>query len=156
MYQSEIVKKSGLSPNTAIPLLRELTGRGVLHEEVVAGAIFYYVEEDNPIVRHLKMLINVTNVYQQSKELVGNAELYIFGAAARGEDTDDSRIDLLVLANGNSDELDELKNKLKYRLSREIGREINPVVYTPAHYSALYYDKKLLFESIDNDKIKVL
>jgi predicted nucleotidyltransferase len=156
MYQSEIVKKSGLSPNTAIPLLRELTHQGILHEEVVAGTIFYHVEEDNPIVRHLRILSNVTNVYEVSKEVASDVQIYIFGSAARGEDTENSHIDILMLANGSSDDLDELKSRLKQDISKKLDREVNLVAYTPAQYSALHYEKKLLFESIENEKIKVL
>ncbi len=156
MYQSEIVKKSGLSPNTAIPLLRELAGQGILQEEVIAGTIFYHIEEDNPIVRHLRILTNVTNVYEISKGIVKDAEIYMFGTAARGEDTDDSRIDLLILANSSSDELDELRNRLKHEISKRMNRDVNPIAYTPAQYSALFYEKKLIFESIEDSKIKVL
>ncbi len=42
---------------------------GILQEEVVAGTIFYHIEEDNPIVRHLRILSNVTNIYEISKGL---------------------------------------------------------------------------------------
>lgn len=156
MYQSEIVKKSGLSPNTAIPLLRELTHQGILHEEVVAGTIFYHIEEDNPIVRHLRILTNLTNIYEATKEVGNDVQIYVFGSAARGEDTENSHIDILMLANGSSDDLEELKSRLKQDISKKLDRDVNLVAYTPAQYSALYYEKKLLFESIENEKIKVL
>lgn len=155
LYQSEIVAKSGLSPNTAIPLLKVLTSYGIFTEEDIAGVKFFRMREENPVIKQLKILTNVTNIYDSARDFSNIAEIYLFGSAARGEDSETSDIDLLVLTKGNDYEVNELKNDIKTTLSKKLGREVNPIVYTPSEYSGLFYNKKTLFESIENDKIKI-
>ncbi len=156
MYQQEIVKASGLSPNTAVPLLRKLTGYGVLKERLVAGTRFYSLVEENPVIKQLKVLVNVSNIYELSRDLPDDTEIYLFGSAARGDDVESSDIDLAVIANGDKKTLSRLKEKIKDRLEKKLKREVNPVVFTPIEYSNLHNKERAFYESIEKDKIRVL
>jgi len=156
LYQNEIVKASGLSPNTAVPLLKKLTSYGILKENIVAGAKFYSIVEENPVLKQLKVLVNVSDIYELSRDLPDNIEIYLFGSAARGEDTENSDIDLLIIADGDKKTLSGLKDKIKDRLTNKLKREVNPVVFTPIEYSNLYNKERSFYDSIEKDKIRVL
>lgn len=155
MYQKEIIKGSGLSPNTAVPLLNKLTAYGILKENIVAGTKFYSIVKENPVLKQFKILVNVSNIYELTRELPQDVEIYLFGSAARGEDYENSDIDLLIIANGDKEALSKIKEDVKERLTGSLYREVNPVVYTPIGYSNLYNKEKAFYESIEKDKIRV-
>ena len=62
----------------------------------------------------------------------------LFGSQARGEDTPDSDIDLLVLLDGPVDLGDDLKAAIKtlYPLVLELGRPIHPLPVDIREYEA--------------------
>ncbi len=156
MYQKEIINESGLSPNTAVPLLNKLTNYGILNENIIAGTKFYSIVEENSVVKQLKVLINVSNLYELTKDIRGDFELYLFGSAARGEDTNDSDIDLLIVANGDVKTLSKLKERIRDHLTDSLRREVNPIIFTNIEYSNLYNKEKAFYDSIEKDKIRVL
>jgi predicted nucleotidyltransferase len=156
MYQKEIIGQSALSPNTAVPLLDQLTSYGILTENTIAGTRFYSINEENSVLKQLKILVNVSDIYELARDIPGDIELYLFGSAARGEDTADSDIDLLVLANVNAAERSKLREQIKERLTGALNREVNPVIFTPIEYSNLYNKEKAFYESIEKDKVRVI
>jgi predicted nucleotidyltransferase len=156
MYQSELIKESGLSPNTAVPLLNKLVGYGIVKENIVAGTKFYSVKDENPVIKQFKILANVSNLYDATRAFSDDTEIYLFGSAARGEDTENSDIDLLVIANEDKKSLSKLKEKIKDTLTEKLKREVNPVIFTPIEYASLYNKDKAFYDSIENDKIRVL
>lgn len=156
MYQKEIISQSALSPNTAVPLLDQLTNYGIITENTIAGTRFYSINEENSVLKQIKILVNVSDIYESARDMSGDIELYLFGSAARGEDTADSDIDLLVIANVNTGERSKLKEQIKKRLSGALKREVNPVIFTPIEYSNLYNKEKAFYESIEKDKIRVV
>lgn len=156
MYQKEIIGQSALSPNTAIPLLDQLVNHGIMTENTIAGTRFYSINEENPVLKQLKILVNVSDIYELARDIPGDIELYLFGSAARGEDTADSDIDLLVLANVNTGERSKLRERIKERLAGALNREVNPVIFTPIEYSNLYNKEKAFYESIEKDKVRVI
>lgn len=156
MYQSELIKESGLSPNTAVPLLNKLVSYGIVDENIVAGTKFYSVKEENPVIKQLKILANVSSLYESIRIFSDDTEVYLFGSASRGEDTENSDIDLLVIANGDKKSLSMLKEKIKDTLTDKLRREVNPVIFTPIEYASLYNKDKAFYNSIEKDKIRVL
>jgi predicted nucleotidyltransferase len=156
MYQKEIIDQSSLSPNTAVPILDQLTNYDILKENTMAGARFYSVNWENPVLKQLKILVTVSDIYELARDIPGDIELYLFGSAARGEDTADSDIDLLVLANVNAGERSKLREQIKERLAGALNREVNPVIFTPIEYSNLYVKEKAFYESIEKDKVRVI
>lgn len=156
MYQKEIIDQSALSPNTAVPLLDRLTNYGIITENTIAGTRFYSINEENSVIKQLKILANVSDIYELARDMSGDIEIYLFGSAARGEDTADSDIDLLVIANVNAGERSKLKEQIIERFTGALKREVNPVIFTPIEYSNLYNKEKTFYESIEKDKIRVV
>ncbi len=153
MYQSEIIKVTGIPKTRAIRLLNQLSSYGLINEKVKAGSKFYTAAEDNSVLKQLKILIILSKLYELTGDFSGkNIEVYLFGSAARGEDTENSDIDLLIISDTGKKVLNELIDRLK----NGIEREVSPVVYTPIGYANLYNTEKAFYESIERYKIKVL
>lgn len=153
LYQSEVIKVTGVPKTRAITLLNLLTEYGLLKEKVRAGSIFYSAVEGNPASRQLKILIIVSQLYDLTRCFSDKGiELYLYGSAAKGEDTDNSDIDLLILADSDKKLVGELIDYLKNHLSREVS----PVVYTHTGYANLFNKEKAFYESIERYKIRVI
>lgn len=153
MYQSEVIKVTSIPKTRAIRLLNLLSRYGLLNEKVKAGSKFYTAAGENPVLKQLKILIVLSKLYELTRDFYGkNIEVSLFGSAARGEDTENSDIDLLIIADGGKKILSELIDRLKNNMEREV----NPVVYTPIGYANLYNTEKAFYESIERYKIKVL
>jgi len=151
--KSEVIKVTGIPKTRAIRLLGQLSSYGLLNEKIKAGSKFYTAAEDNSVLKQLKILIVLSKLYELTRDFSGqNIEAYLFGSAARGEDTENSDIDLLIIADVGKKALNELVDRLK----NSMGREVNPVVYTPIGYANLYNTEKAFYESIERYKIKVL
>jgi predicted nucleotidyltransferase len=104
-------------------------------------------------VKQLRAFLNVTRLYGLIKnfDTGEDAEIYLFGSAARGEDSEDSDIDLLVI--GKID--DATRSSLRSSIMEKMGKEVNFVVYSRAQYSDLYRNDKAFYDSIERDKIRL-
>lgn len=153
LYQSEVIKITGVPKTRAINLLNLLSSRGLILERVRAGSKFYSVPEENTIIKQLKILIILSKLFELTRDYSDqNIEIYLFGSAAKGEDTENSDIDLLIISDEDKKALNELIDRLKNNLKREV----NPVIYTPIGYANLYNTEKAFYESIERYKVRVL
>ena len=152
MYQSELIKKTRVPLNRGLKHIKALTHQGLLIETEKAGSKFYTVVEENPVLKQLKILIITSKLYELTRDYAGkNIELFLYGSAAKGEDTEHSDIDLLILA---SDE--NVAHELADYIRNHLDREVSPVIYTHIGYANLYNKEKAFYESIERYKIKVL
>jgi predicted nucleotidyltransferase len=153
MYQSELIKKTRVPLNRALKLLKQMTQSGILIETEKAGSKFYSVSAENPVLKQLKIMIVVSKLFDLARDFSDkDIELYVFGSAAKGEDTENSDVDVLIIADSNNASV----NKLVSRLKNKMTREVSPVIYTPMEYAGLYNKEKAFYESVERYKIKVL
>jgi predicted nucleotidyltransferase len=153
VHQAEAINASGLSRMTATKLLKIFEKSGILKVSKKGDLKLYSIVTGHPIVRQLKIFLNVSDISLNLKNLSGkDVEIYLFGSAARGEDTVDSDIDLLIITSLNKDIIFKALGKLRYALNREI----NPIIYTPMEYSKLPVTDKAFFEGFEKDKIRLV
>ncbi len=153
MYQSELIKKTGVPLNRALKLLKQLVDHGILQGTEKAGCMFYRASFENPVLKQLKLLNIVSKLFDLTRDFSDkNIEVYLFGSAAKGEDTENSDIDLLIIADTDK----TVVNKLLDRLMTGLPREVSPVVYSSLEYANLYNKDKAFYESIERYKIRVL
>lgn len=151
IHQAEATKRSGLSRMTVTRLLKEFLKGGILRESRKGDLVLYSIVSWNPVVRQLKILLNVENLYEGFRSLAGgDTEVFLYGSAARGEDEEKSDLDILIIS-GNSDVQKALENARQV-----ISREINAVIFSPAEYAKLRETNKLFYDSVEKDKIAVI
>lgn len=152
-HQAEIVDASGLSRMTATKLLNIFENSGILKVSRKGDLKLYSIVAEHPIVTHLKIFLNVADISLSLKGLSRkDLEVYLFGSAARGEDTIDSDIDILIITSLGKDIIFKALGKLRYAQNREV----NPIIYTPAEYSKLPVTDKAFFEGFEKDKIRLV
>lgn len=158
MYQTEIINevKTLNNPkfnwNTAKKWLDFYVKYGLVSKERRGKWVLYTIDRTNPVVKEFKIFINVTKLYDVIRSLsIKNAEIYLFGSAARGEDSENSDIDLLIIGQIDDNTLVDFKDAVREKMKKEV----NPIVYSRAQYSDLYRSDRVFFENIDKDKIKL-
>ncbi len=152
-HQAEIVSSSGLSRMTATKLLNTFEKSGILQVSKKGDLKLYSIDSRNPIIKQLKIFINVTDITMHIKGLSRkDVEVYLFGSAARGEDSEDSDIDLLIIVGQDKEIIFKALGKLRYN----VNRELNPIIYAPLEYSKLPVTDKAFFEAFEKDKIRLI
>lgn len=152
---TEAESKTKLSRNTVKKYLLVYQKEGILKSNKKGGIIFYSIAWSNPVVKQLKIFRNVTSLYNIIKKYNNlNLEIYLFGSAARGENTKNSDIDLLIITSGAvnnitiTDIVDTIKDKLDI--------EVNPVIRSPDEYASLYDKDRAFYEGLERDKIRLI
>ena len=131
------MRKIKSARKTAFDALRKYSF--LLKKENVGNSTLYSLDFGNPVARQLKILFTLSALAGEiPKDFQG--QVFLFGSAARGEDTEESDWDVLVISN--------------QRLSFE-NPKIRPVFFTPLEYSALARKDKAFFESIEKNKIQL-
>ncbi|OPY27558.1 MAG: Nucleotidyltransferase domain protein [Methanocella sp. PtaU1.Bin125] len=152
-HQAEAIKRSGLSRTTVARLLKEFRKEGLLRVTRKGDLTLYSIVSGHPVVRQLKIFLNVTNLYEVFQSLSGHdIEVYLYGSAARGDDEERSDIDLLIIAGPNNQEVLKVLEKAR----RKISREINAVIYSPADYARLPETDNLFYNNVEKDKIAII
>lgn len=153
IYQADIIKRSSLSKMTVVKWLAFLEKSNVLKVSRKGNLKYYSLNKDNPLLKQMKVLINTMNAYEFANRLSGkNVEIYLFGSAARGEDTKESDIDLLLIGKVDKKDLVTFVDNVKQRMNKKV----NPVVMDPFEYSALHKKNKTFYENIQKDRIRLI
>ncbi len=152
-YQGEVVRSSGLSYVTATRCLNLLVSQGLLKETWRGGLKMYTLNVGSPVVRQLKILLNVSVIYNAVKDLAGPGfELYLYGSMARGEDAEMSDADLLII--GAIDE--ETLAQVVRRIGDATGRDVRPLIKTRVEYAELPRTNSAFYENLTCDRIRII
>jgi predicted nucleotidyltransferase len=138
---------------TTAKLLKIFRDCDILKESKKGDLKLYSINMENPIVRQLKIFVNITDIYPSIKELKDKGtEVFLFGSAARGEDTEESDIDLLIITGFDRSSIMKVIDTIRMNTNREV----NPIIYTPIEYSQLALTNQLFYEKFEKDKIRLL
>lgn len=105
-------------------------------------------------MQQTNILSNITNLL--AKILPRDASAYLFGSQARGDSSENSDWDLLILLKGDTPLKFEDRGAISmpiYMLSAELGVDINPILYTNTEW-----EKRCLtpfYKNVIKDRIKI-
>jgi len=152
MYTSEIQKNLKLSKATVIKWLRELKEFDLVTEKRRGNMNYYKLNKENPIIKQVKILQNVTELLPLMNALKGVAEVCLFGSSARGEDRPDSDYDILIVT--------KLIPKEVFRILKDTDRiskrAINMKIIKPSDYADMAKHDPALYQRIEIDKIRLV
>lgn len=132
----ELARITGTTAGTLHKELARLAETGLLLREKQGNQVRYQANRQYPVFDELASLFRKTTgladvLKEALKPLAAKIETaLVFGSVARGEETADSDIDLLIVGNVG---FAEVVKKL-HPAQAALSREINPVVFTPAEY----------------------
>ncbi len=135
-YVSELARRLGVPPSSLQRELRDLSSAGILSARREGRMVYYQANPDCPIFGELRRLmlktVGLVDVLADAlRPLASRIRFaFVFGSIASGGEQNTSDVDLMVVGTVPSMELAR-----PLRQAREIiGREINPVVYSPTEF----------------------
>ena len=134
-YLRELERILGFSAANIRRDLVRLMASGLFKTRRQGNLLYYRLNKDHPLYEELKTIIAKTvGVEGSLKEIInsisGIQAAALYGSFGSGAETADSDIDILII--GEPDE-DTLVQKIDL-LEKQIKREINYVIYSPAEY----------------------
>ena len=97
-YAREISREAGVSAGAASQGLRRLEAGGFVSRKKRGKEFFYSLRTDSAAVRQAKILFTLLELAPLVGELEKTSEkIVLFGSCARGTDTEESDVDLLVI-----------------------------------------------------------
>jgi len=143
-YTNEILRLSCMGRGTIQRELKNLEAAGVLTVTNIGNQRHYQANPNCPIFNELRGIaiktFGVVDVLQQVLRPIEDKikQAFIYGSIAKGTDTANSDIDLLVVSNSLSYSalIEQLSNA-----EDKLGRPINPTVYKPGEFAKKLNDK---------------
>ncbi|MBI2498977.1 nucleotidyltransferase domain-containing protein [Candidatus Woesearchaeota archaeon] len=150
--QVKIKNKTKLSKATLTKWLCKLEKDEFIKVKKEGVSKLYKLDNDNLIIKHIKIINNITKL----KEVVRlskkhNIKIWLYGSVARGEDTEESDIDLLLIGNIKKEDIITDINKL----SDKINKKIQIKIFTPLEWYVLSKKDKAFYERVEKDKIEL-
>lgn len=132
-YTNEIVRWADMGRGTIRRELERMVDAGLLKSKKEGNQLHYQANHDNPIYDELVSIIRKTFgiadlIHEALQAIEGEIEWsFIYGSVAKGLDTADSDIDLMVVAEQLSyaDLITQLSD-----VEQKLARPINPTLYT--------------------------
>lgn len=137
LHGREIARRTGLPAGTVTRELVKLADAGLLRREKRGNQQIYSANTDHPIFAELASILRKTSGLADvlRAALAPEAErlkaAFVFGSLARGDETAGSDVDLMLIG-----ELDFGRAvQLLHPVQAELGREINPKLYSAAEFA---------------------
>jgi predicted nucleotidyltransferase len=124
LHEREIARQLGISPSATHEALKFLSNEDVLNTERIGKMVFYTLNENCSLVRQYKTMTIIFSLEPLVLELKHVTELVIiFGSVVKGENIEDSDIDLFI-ATSNPEKTEEIL----YQFGKNFPLEIRPVI----------------------------
>jgi len=109
--------------------LIKLKSTGLFLSENKGNLLYYYLNQSYPLFNELKSIVfktsGVPKMLQNILEKInGISQALIYGSFAKGEEKEDSDIDLLIIGKVDEDKLIEGIDKVERKLQREVNYAI--------------------------------
>ena len=154
-YLSDLAQHLGVTPSSLQRELAALTQAGILLREANGNRVYYQANTASPILPELQSLftktVGASEKIREALEPFGDKIdlAFIFGSAARGEQTANSDIDLLIVGDV---EIAGLALPLR-EVERAIHIPINTIHYAPAEFRGKQQGNHFLQTVLSGPKI---
>lgn len=147
-YVREIAKELNLSLGPVSETLRDLEQSGLLIRKVRGRLVTYRANMDSALLREMKILITLLECRELLQELEQSAfRIILFGSCARGDDTAESDIDLII----ETDEKDVASLTVNH-FEYIGGRKLSAIILTPDEFRELRRKDKPFYERVMQGK----
>lgn len=150
--QTELIGKTKIAKATAVKWLGLLVKDNFLLCKRIAVTNLYRLNNENLIVKQLKITNTLLQLQPLNKLKAKGLEVYLYGSSSRGEDTEQSDIDILVIGNVKRSEIINLIDSI----SKNINRKISFNVFTGVEWSMMQKKDKAYYERVEKDKVRII
>lgn len=155
LHGREIARRTGLPAGTVTRELTKLAEVGLLRRDKRGNQQVYSANPQCPIFQELASILRKTSGLADVLRLalapaVGQIQCaFVFGSVAQGRETSGSDVDVMIV--GGLDFAQAVS--LLYPTQAQLGREVNPKVYTPEEFAALASSDAFLRQVLAKAKI---
>ena len=149
--QTEVIKNIKISKATAVKWLKYLVKEDLLTLNRIGVSNLYNLNNENSTVKQLKILRTIILLNPLKKLEQKDLIIYIYGSAARGEDTEKSDVDLLILGKAKRHEIIDLIDKTANKIKKKISFNI----FNNTEWSMIEKKDKAYYELVEKDKIRI-
>jgi len=151
LSQTKIRNKIKMSKATLIKWLKYLEKNNFVNIKIEGVSKLYKLNKENTILKQFKILNNIIKIQELNNLIKNNIKIYLYGSCARGEDSKESDIDLLIIGNIKRHEIIEEINKLSKKLNKKITLQI----FSELEWANLEKKDKAFYERVEKDKIEI-
>lgn len=153
-YEKQVSGRAKISLGAANKHLKELANEQLLILETKGKMKFYKLNRENEIVKKLKVAYNfslpVVKLLGDVGEKLG-VKVYLYGSAARGEDTEDSDLDVLIIGRAK---LEDVEKELK-PVRGKFNKKIKIMLFTQNEWLKMREKDPALYERVEKDRIEL-
>ena len=155
LHGREIARRTGLAAGTITRELTKLAEVGLLRRERRGNQQIYSADTTCPVFTELAGILRktsgVADVLAQALAPVAPKlrAAFVFGSVAQGSETAGSDIDLMLIGDIGFAQVLELL----YPTQAELGREVNPKVFSPGEFAAKSAAEPFLRDVLAKPKI---
>jgi len=150
-HQKDIQKRVKLAKATLIRGINVLVENKILSFIRFGRTKVYSLNRKNKIVKHLKILDNLLLISEIRDIVAEDAQMYLYGSSARGEDVEDSDMDILIIGKIRKEQIIQKINEL----SEKIRRKIKVEIFSPQEWSQMAKKDPAFYERVEKDKIEL-
>lgn len=151
MSYSQLRREIGVSTATLAKALKILQMQGFIVYRSLGKMKLYHLEREHVFVKQFKILNTLAELLP-AREIAKkfHCSIALFGSSARGEDTEKSDIDLLLLAEEYSTEIQSMLEK-----TIKSKRKITIHIFTNLEWSQMARKDPAFYERVEKDKIQI-
>jgi len=148
IYPQKLHKELKMSRKGMFDALDAAYTAGILEADMIGRTRIYRLRRVNPEVRQLKILYSIDGIMKLLEKLEGvGVEVYLYGSAARGEDTEKSDIDLLLIGDAG-------RSQIIGKLGKD--KRLKPLFLTFMEYSSLARKDPAFYNRLEKDRIRLM
>jgi predicted nucleotidyltransferase len=144
--EREVQRKVAVARASARKWLRVLEQLGFISVTRRGRLKLYKLNREDPVVRQLKLLNTMGWLIPKLRSLEGRVEVYLYGSAARGEELEDSDLDILAIGRER-----EVINEIE-----AIDRRIKVSFFTPIEWAKMAEEDPAFYERVERDRVRLV
>jgi predicted nucleotidyltransferase len=123
--------------------LNDLAKANLVNRQQKGKTYLYTINDENPVVKQLKILRTIMNLMRLIKKLKQkSSKIILYGSSSRGEDTEDSDIDLFIVTNLIED-IEKIVQRNKHY------KKVQPIIRKPLKYIEMEKTDPTFYQEIE-------
>ncbi len=150
--QTKVIKKTKIAKATAVKWMHYLVANDMLKLERIGVSNIYNLNNESLIIKHIKIMKNIISLQELKKLKKKGLEIYLYGSASRGEDTEKSDIDILVIGKIERRDIVDVIDEI----SKKINRKISFSIFSSVEWSMMRKKDNAYYNRVEKDKIRLI
>ena len=152
----QLKKELDVAPATLAKGLEMLERKNLITHRQLGNMKPYKFQRENPLAKQFKILRVIEELLPFEK--IGtnfDCHIYLFGSRARGEDTEQSDVDLLIIAEQKHSEIQGTMEREKKKMKRLAVSPFNIYIFTNLEWADMARKDPAFYERVEKDKVNL-